>query len=156
MMFFFFKQKTAYEMRISDWSSDVCPSDLPEVGRVGFAVVGPAGEGFHPVMASAQAGEVVGVGLTWWAVGVVGLDVVEVGAGRGDGAVGEDAVLVAELDLFAHRVGWVVLVDGPVLIEVDHWRDPGVRSEPGQPVLDQAQELGSESAGGAPLRVGAR
>src|SRR3546814_8691953 len=30
--FFFFKQKTAYEMRISDWSSDVCSSDLG-VGR---------------------------------------------------------------------------------------------------------------------------
>src|SRR3546814_19055515 len=29
---FFFKQKTAYEMRISDWSSDVCSSDLPLVG----------------------------------------------------------------------------------------------------------------------------
>src|SRR3546814_358760 len=29
MQFFFFKQKTAYEMRISDWSSDVCSSDLP-------------------------------------------------------------------------------------------------------------------------------
>src|SRR3546814_9189807 len=28
MDFFFFKQKTAYEMRISDWSSDVCSSDL--------------------------------------------------------------------------------------------------------------------------------
>src|SRR3546814_9798002 len=28
--FFFFNQKTAYEMRISDWSSDVCSSDLPE------------------------------------------------------------------------------------------------------------------------------
>src|SRR3546814_14895340 len=28
MYFFFFKQKTAYEMRISDWSSDVCSSDL--------------------------------------------------------------------------------------------------------------------------------
>src|SRR3546814_4785620 len=28
--FFFFKQKTAYEMRISDWSSDVCSSDLPK------------------------------------------------------------------------------------------------------------------------------
>src|SRR3546814_7243622 len=27
--FFLFKQKTAYEMRISDWSSDVCSSDLP-------------------------------------------------------------------------------------------------------------------------------
>src|SRR3546814_11830035 len=32
-MFFFCKQKTAYEMRISDWSSDVCSSDLfPEAG----------------------------------------------------------------------------------------------------------------------------
>src|SRR3546814_7679724 len=29
MKFFFFKQKTAYEMRISDWSSDVCSSDQP-------------------------------------------------------------------------------------------------------------------------------
>src|SRR3546814_13035495 len=29
--FFFFKQKTAYEMRISDWSSDVCSSDLDEL-----------------------------------------------------------------------------------------------------------------------------
>src|SRR3546814_16557943 len=28
MMFFFFKQKTAYDVRISDWSSDVCSSDL--------------------------------------------------------------------------------------------------------------------------------
>src|SRR3546814_8627763 len=33
VVFFFFKQKTAYEMRISDWSSDVCSSDL-------FAYVG--------------------------------------------------------------------------------------------------------------------
>src|SRR3546814_8033424 len=30
VVFFFFKQKTAYEMRISDWSSDVCSSDLVE------------------------------------------------------------------------------------------------------------------------------
>src|SRR3546814_5268896 len=28
LLFFFFKQKTAYEVRISDWSSDVCSSDL--------------------------------------------------------------------------------------------------------------------------------
>src|SRR3546814_15283326 len=35
--FFFFKQKTAYEMRISDWSSDVCTSDLPQ--SVGAFVV---------------------------------------------------------------------------------------------------------------------
>src|SRR3546814_13504496 len=44
MTFFFFKQKTAYEMRISDWSSDVCSSDLHEniaatvqVGQAGAA-----------------------------------------------------------------------------------------------------------------------
>src|SRR3546814_4196160 len=32
-VFFFFKQKTAYEMRISDWSSDVCSSDLLRILR---------------------------------------------------------------------------------------------------------------------------
>src|SRR3546814_8528662 len=40
LYFFFFKQKTAYEMRISDWSSDVCSSDLEAnmkyVGRTFF------------------------------------------------------------------------------------------------------------------------
>src|SRR3546814_16130206 len=39
--FFFFKQKTAYEMRISDWSSDVCSSDLDQRALVvGTAVLG--------------------------------------------------------------------------------------------------------------------
>src|SRR3546814_1633624 len=33
VVFFLFKQKTAYEMRISDWSSDVCSSDLLGLGR---------------------------------------------------------------------------------------------------------------------------
>src|SRR3546814_4889403 len=46
-MFFFFKQKTAYEMRISDWSSDVCSSDLLVLRRgaeaQAQAVVLPAG-----------------------------------------------------------------------------------------------------------------
>src|SRR3546814_1560396 len=37
MFFFFFKQKTAYEMRISDWSSDVCTSDLIDYGRIDVA-----------------------------------------------------------------------------------------------------------------------
>src|SRR3546814_7755678 len=46
-LFFFFKQKTAYEMRISDWSSDVCSSDL--IANVDFLrhaadVDGPAGQ----------------------------------------------------------------------------------------------------------------
>src|SRR3546814_7977222 len=36
-IFFFFKQKTAYEMRISDWSSDVCSSDLSSSSMSGAA-----------------------------------------------------------------------------------------------------------------------
>src|SRR3546814_10428564 len=48
VLFFFFKQKTAYEMRISDWSSDVCSSDLDHadaiaaVDGVDVLFVGPA------------------------------------------------------------------------------------------------------------------
>src|SRR3546814_20521246 len=38
-LFFFFKQKTAYEMRISDWSSDVCSSDLA-AGTAQHAAIG--------------------------------------------------------------------------------------------------------------------
>src|SRR3546814_10855640 len=37
---FFFKQKTAYEMRISDWSSDVCSSDLAVVQRLHVGATG--------------------------------------------------------------------------------------------------------------------
>src|SRR3546814_11236614 len=46
--FFFFKQKTAYEMRISDWSSDVCSSDLnlanQSVFRLSTAILGILGK----------------------------------------------------------------------------------------------------------------
>src|SRR3546814_3705205 len=47
---FFFKQKTAYEMRISDWSSDVCSSDLAGVRctqRTGASRLAGAGAGRH-------------------------------------------------------------------------------------------------------------
>src|SRR3546814_2332687 len=44
LIIFFFKQKTAYEMRISDWSSDVCSSDLAATGTLYHAHRGnPAG-----------------------------------------------------------------------------------------------------------------
>src|SRR3546814_5844831 len=49
--FFFFKQKTAYEMRISDWSSDVCSSDLYTLVRVlddDGQAVGPWAEPVDP------------------------------------------------------------------------------------------------------------
>src|SRR3546814_2923274 len=46
LLVFFFKQKTAYELRISDWSSDVCSSDLIDFdaeGRLWGLEHGPAG-----------------------------------------------------------------------------------------------------------------
>src|SRR3546814_10828039 len=47
-MFFFFKQKTAYEMRISHWSSDVCSSDLDgDLDR--SAIIHPLPEFQHPL-----------------------------------------------------------------------------------------------------------
>src|SRR3546814_1117178 len=63
MFFFFFKQKTAYEMRISDWSSDVCSSDLKRadardeltrIERLGHVVVGPDLKTDNPVNVFAQ------------------------------------------------------------------------------------------------------
>src|SRR3546814_6129872 len=45
--FFFFNQKTAYELRISDWSSDVCSSDL-NFRRAGIEIASPAGCGPKP------------------------------------------------------------------------------------------------------------
>src|SRR3546814_4916082 len=67
-IFFFFKQKTAYEMRISDWSSDVCSSDLGhgqdpprrDLPRAGRAQPGRGGCGV------AQAGRTVGPGSGGW------------------------------------------------------------------------------------------
>src|SRR3546814_6863805 len=50
--FFFFKQKTAYEMRISDWSSDVCSSDLLFADRGGKGI---DGRGPHRADISARA-----------------------------------------------------------------------------------------------------
>src|SRR3546814_6599770 len=49
---FFFKQKTAYEMRISDWSSDVCSSDLPgSASSLGACCVArPRGHQFAPAL----------------------------------------------------------------------------------------------------------
>src|SRR3546814_5736404 len=53
VLFFFFKQKTAYEMRISDWSSDVCSSDLWRDNLMSW-------EGLEEVVAIADTGSFVG------------------------------------------------------------------------------------------------
>src|SRR3546814_6922490 len=61
-VFFLFKQKTAYEMRISDWSSDVCSSDLLFRFFSTFAgLEDVAGEtGSHADLAIGQIGDVFG------------------------------------------------------------------------------------------------
>src|SRR3546814_13902958 len=76
-MFFFFKQKTAYEMRISDWSSDVCSSDLgkvldqfsnPDNPRAHIESTGPelwkqtGGEITHFVSAMGTTGTIMEIG----------------------------------------------------------------------------------------------
>src|SRR3546814_1858648 len=61
VLFFVFKQKTAYEMRISDWSSDVCSSDLDQRRRHLAAQVEQrdrhAKPGQQPVAGAGQGGE---------------------------------------------------------------------------------------------------
>src|SRR3546814_6074209 len=68
IFFFFFKQKTAYEMRISDWSSDVCSSDLVDHGvfHVGLLRAGLENPneniGFDPITVSLEDGVPVAEG----------------------------------------------------------------------------------------------
>src|SRR3546814_2473428 len=67
-VFFFFKQKTAYEMRISDWSSDVCSSDL--AGTFDGLVTGPVHK------ASINAGGIAYTGTTGLLARQAGCEVV--------------------------------------------------------------------------------
>src|SRR3546814_4239977 len=66
VIFFFFKQKTAYEVRISDWSSDVCSSDLVAIeDHAAFHVAGRAPDGLdqrgfrseEPLLVGVQDGD---------------------------------------------------------------------------------------------------
>src|SRR3954449_3105113 len=98
----------------------------PPVPAVGGAVVGPGGEGLEPVMSSAEAGDVAGVGLAGWSALVkryVRVDVVQVAVTGIDPAAGKHAVPVAEDDLFAHHRWRVMGVDRPVRVEVQHRPD---------------------------------
>src|SRR3546814_1634053 len=66
---FFFKQKTAYEMRISDWSSDVCSSDLLFISCL--IMGGTAAQASQYLQCVTYARQISGVQLsgnanTWW------------------------------------------------------------------------------------------
>src|SRR3546814_3428183 len=82
MCFFFFKQKTAYEMRISDWSSDVCSSDLQTsieaaVTQLKAATDLPVAVGFG-VRTPAQAAEIARV-ADGVVVGSALVEIIEIG-----------------------------------------------------------------------------
>src|SRR3546814_1002453 len=64
LLSFFFKQKTAYEMRISDWSSDVCSSDLLALAAILGEPIWPTNWG--PLVALAFFSQIVGQGLLVW------------------------------------------------------------------------------------------
>src|SRR3546814_2220693 len=59
--FFFFKRKTAYELRISDWSSDVCSSDPRPRHRGGLREADLVLQQEHAAAVALHAAEVVGV-----------------------------------------------------------------------------------------------
>src|SRR3546814_4722489 len=63
MFYFFFKQKTAYEMRISDWSSDVCSSDLDVQHRASIIFLDDVrcGPGWHSIGTAPMFGLLVNV-----------------------------------------------------------------------------------------------
>src|SRR3546814_18543110 len=107
LFFFFFKQKTAYEMRISDWSSDVCSSDLGvgkgrayprrEGAEEGDRRAGPIGEPRRMIRAAALAMMLLLSGCT----------LRPLYGGGGDGAVATTlrSVAVAPIE---GRAGWLV------------------------------------------------
>src|SRR3546814_3780705 len=66
LLFFFFKQKTAYEMRISDWSSDVCSSDLKNLPR-GRIIKDEtlADIASHPPRSQEELGKIRGLSAAW-------------------------------------------------------------------------------------------
>src|SRR3546814_17400581 len=105
---FFFKQKTAYEMRISDWSSDVCSSDLltEGIGSEKIEVADPARSG-NPDRSVAE-GECV---IVVFRSQVHAQRGVAIGICRADSSVGEAgniAVILAGEQCRQARIGGVV------------------------------------------------
>src|SRR3546814_5758183 len=66
IFFFFVKQKTAYEMRISDWSSDVCSSDLMASGAPDFQPHDPKDDQFYRIVDVSDPAKPVEAGRWWY------------------------------------------------------------------------------------------
>src|SRR3546814_865274 len=127
--FFFFKQKTAYEMRISDWSSDVCSSDLlllaltlastTAAGKA-LAAAGVKAEGLNAAINALRGGrtaDTAGAEDRYDALKKFARDLTEAArAGKLDPVIGRDEEIRRTIQILARRTK-----NNPVLIG-----DPGV------------------------------
>src|SRR3546814_9978047 len=100
-LFFFFKQKTAYEMRISDWSSDVCSSDL----RLADRAVDLADDDAAVFPGVAGGGDVIDAQLGAQPAALLRRPVVRVGLGGGVVRIKQLAQLGARVVRAAGRAG---------------------------------------------------
>src|SRR3546814_10185017 len=127
--FFFFKQKTAYEMRISDWSSDVCSSDLriaegsqPAAGRFQAGVVEAEAVDHRAVLGKTEDAE-AGIAGLWARRHRAHLDEAEAEAEHGGHRArilveaGGKAERVAERQAPERRGEKGIVVDGAVRSE---------------------------------------
>src|SRR3546814_4631779 len=122
MFVFFFKQKTAYEMRISDWSSDVCSSDL-NVRDVPMSIDVIGGEklvnqGIEDVQRLAESLPSLVVGDQDGTFGGVNLSIRGVGSNSGEPAAGYyvDEIYIANPGGFVSQfidVDRVEVLNGP-------------------------------------------
>src|SRR3546814_13672446 len=142
-MVFFFKQKTAYEMRISDWSSDVCSSDLVEIigdDTAADRLVGTAfGDHIH---AGGGDDTLLGGGGADTLSGDDGADLLSGGAGDDvllglagadtlHGGAGNDVFVVGDgYTVLDWAAGEELILDGAVALTAARITRPGaVRSE---------------------------
>src|SRR3546814_15706898 len=133
MCVFFFKQKTAYEMRISDWSSDVCSSDLC---RLRFGV-----EALHPIERAGRVGKLADA-VVERALALA--DAAEIEPRRGETATLEGLVALEDIPVVhraarggmrvegqLNRAGQVPKGGGSTKDEVQGERGRGMREEGG-------------------------
>src|SRR3546814_308611 len=127
--FFFFKQKTAYEMRISDWSSDVCSSDLYVSGNAVFSqylqIPAVPGAGELAIVCAAIAG--AGLGFLWFNTYPAMVFMGDIGALALGAVLGTIAVIVRQELVLVVMGGIFVIETLSVMIQVASFKLTGKR-----------------------------
>src|SRR3546814_6776507 len=116
IVFFFFKQKTAYEMRISDWSSDVCSSDLDWARRHHLPALAGDARAEIAVIVDADADRRAQAGAQFSAPTASSLDEALTGAQLDGVVVATPHSTHASLVTAALNAGLAVLVEKPLTL----------------------------------------